>query len=417
MARLSEEIHAQHADEAAFLWSQRHAASADVAYDLKSLDGLDGRLEAHLDGLRLGGSEAMEIARAAVEDGAGEVFVATTLAVDRSDARSFAKVLDVAGGDPKLVRGIVNGLSWSAPDRVGKVVAALLDPRCPEPLHGLGVAACVAHGKDPGPALDRAFGGRDASLRARAAHAVGALGKVDLLPQVERELAAGDPGSRLAAASTAAMFGRRGGAEALLALATQGGSESSFAADLAMRRIDPAAAVTWIPALEKDAGALVALAAAGALGDASMIPWILDRASDPAAARAAGFAFTLITGIDLTAAKLTTKAPEGFSAGPNDDPDDENVELDPDAELPWPDIAALRPRWDAIASRFPAGVRLIAGKPMEEEGWLEHVLRRANQRVRRAAAIEMAFRQPTAGLFEVRAPAARQKKLLARAAG
>lgn len=415
MARLADEIHAQHADEAAFLWGLRAAAAGDVAYDLKSLAGLDERLEAHLDGLRVGGADAMETARAELEGGeVGEVFVAATIAIDRSDARSFARVLDVAGGDPKLSRGIVSGLAWSAPERVGKVAAALLDPRCPEPLRGFGVDACVAHGRDPGAALGRAFLGRDVRLRACAAHAVGALGKADLLPEVDKELAAGDPGSRLAAASTAAMFGRRGGAEALLALATQPGAEAADAADLAMRGIDVAAAVTWIPTFEREAGPRVALAAAGALGDPSMIPWILDCAAEPAMARCAAFAFSLITGIDLAAARLTAKAPPGFVAGPTDHPDDEDVELDPDAELPWPDLEALRPRWETIAARFPHGVRHLAGMPMDEPGWLMTVLRQSNQRVRRAAATEMAFRQPTDGVFEVRAPVVRQTRLLAR---
>jgi len=52
--------------------------------------------------------------------------------------------------------------------------------------------------------------------------------------------------------------------------------------------------------------------------------------------------------------------------------------------------------------------------PMDEPGWLMTVLRQSNQRVRRAAATEMAFRQPTDGVFEVRAPVVRQTRLLAR---
>jgi hypothetical protein len=41
----------------------------------------------------------------------------------------------------------------------------------------------------------------------------------------------------------------------------------------------------------------------------------------PEVARAAGAALSMITGVDLAAEKLKTRPPEGFHAGPSDDPD------------------------------------------------------------------------------------------------
>jgi len=47
----------QHAEEAAFLWLLRHAAVAAPHYSLADLGKLDGRVEAHLDGLRIAGPD------------------------------------------------------------------------------------------------------------------------------------------------------------------------------------------------------------------------------------------------------------------------------------------------------------------------------------------------------------------------
>jgi hypothetical protein len=47
------EIVSQHAEEAAFLWLLRSNAICQPHYALKDLAKLDGRVEAHLDGLRV----------------------------------------------------------------------------------------------------------------------------------------------------------------------------------------------------------------------------------------------------------------------------------------------------------------------------------------------------------------------------
>ena len=49
------EIIEQHAEEAAFLWTMRDRAVHSPSYSLKDLSGLDERVEAHLDGLRVAG--------------------------------------------------------------------------------------------------------------------------------------------------------------------------------------------------------------------------------------------------------------------------------------------------------------------------------------------------------------------------
>jgi uncharacterized protein (TIGR02270 family) len=136
---------------------------------------------------------------------------------------------------------------------------------------------------------------------------------------------------------------------------------------------------------------------------------------NPPLARVAGEAFTMIAGVDLAYQDLDCKAPEGFEAGPNEDPQDDNVDMDPDEKLPWPDVALISQWWAKHRAEFQPGVRHLTGKPITVE-WAEQVLRLGRQRQRAAAALELAILRPGSPLFEVRAPGFRQQKLLGRAA-
>ena len=62
-------------------------------------------------------------------------------------------------------------------------------------------------------------------------------------------------------------------------------------------------------------------------------------------------------GVDLAYDDLETDAPENFQAGPNANPADPNVALDPDEDLPWPDPVLLQKWWQDNGSRFAAGTR------------------------------------------------------------
>jgi uncharacterized protein (TIGR02270 family) len=131
----------------------------------------------------------------------------------------------------------------------------------------------------------------------------------------------------------------------------------------------------------------------------------------PPLARVAGEAFTMITGIDIAYEDLEGEWPDGFEAGPTEDPEDDNVEMDADENLPWPNPELIQKWWSTHKGEFQNGVRYLLGKPISTE-WLQDVLRNGRQRQRAAAALELAIRQPGQPLFEVRAPGFRQQQLL-----
>jgi uncharacterized protein (TIGR02270 family) len=103
--------------------------------------------------------------------------------------------------------------------------------------------------------------------------------------------------------------------------------------------------------------------------------------------------------------------PEGFEAGPTENPEDEDVDMDPDEDNPWPNASVISSWWDRNNQQFTEGVRYLAGKLITEDSCV-NVLKTGYQRQRAAAALELAIIQPNQPLFEVRAPAVRQKKLL-----
>ena len=71
-----------------------------------------------------------------------------------------------------------------------------------------------------------------------------------------------------------------------------------------------------------------ALIGCGVTGDTVYIPTLISQMAIPEYARVAGEAFSMITGVDLAYEDLDTDQPEGFEAGPTEDPADENVDLE-----------------------------------------------------------------------------------------
>ena len=102
--------------------------------------------------------------------------------------------------------------------------------------------------------------------------------------------------------------------------------------------------------------------AIGVAGDPFYVPWLIKQMDEPALARLAGEAFSLITGLDLAYLDLERKPPEGVDFGPNDDPDDDNVAMDEDDSLPWPDPAAHHRLVAGPRQRLRRGRALLHGR-------------------------------------------------------
>jgi uncharacterized protein (TIGR02270 family) len=407
-----ESILAQFAEQSSFLWLLRDRAVNAPHYSLKDLAKLDGRVDAHIDGLRVAGDAGWEICKEALGTGeTGEVFAAAVLAFECGDDVRIKAVLEVAEEKPETCRGLVSALGWLKWEQAEVHVGKLLTDESPL-LRCVGLAAYAAHRQDPGRALTDALRDVHPIVRARAIQSVGELGRKDLLPFIQDNLTAKDEFCRYSAAWSAALLGDAGSASVLKSFVNRNFPWPEDALKLAIRRMAPASAIDWQAELAKQPDTMrLAIIGTGAIGDPLLVPWLIERMAVPELARVAGESFTMITGVDIAFADLEGERPEGFESGPTEDPEDENVEMDADEDLPWPNPELIRDWWEKNKSGFRSGTRYLMGQPITYEQ-TEQVLRTGRQRQRHAAALEMSMLKPGLPLFEVRTPGFRQQRML-----
>jgi uncharacterized protein (TIGR02270 family) len=399
----------QHAEEASFTWLLRGAAVHSPHYALSNLVVLDNRVEANIDGLRIAGDTGWEICREVFSlEEAGEVFAAAVLALESGDTDRIQVVIE-AGSD--VSRGIVSALGWLSYPQAEKFIQSFLNSNLPM-LRRIGIAASAVHRKDPGKYLTDALSDTNPLLKARAFRAAGELSRRDLLSYIKVLISDEDSTCRFFAAWSAALLGDVATISTLKSFAESDSPHREEAVKMAARKMNISSALKWQKELSHNPDTIrLALIAAGVIGDPALIPWLIEYMAAPEMARVSGEAFTMITGVDIAYEDLEGEWPEGFEAGPSESPEDDDVALDPDEDLPWPDPELIAEWWHKNRGNFHQGTRYLLGKPISRQQ-CEHVLRYGYQRQRAAAAMELAMMSPGQPLFEVRTPGFRQQRLL-----
>ncbi len=182
----------------------------------------------------------------------------------------------------------------------------------------------------------------DPGVRVRALRLVGETGRRDLAPAVLPALGEEDEAVRFAAAWSARLLGAGGrAAETLDGLAAEGGDHAAAAVDVRLATAPADEARAW---LRRWTGRepVRQVAALGAAGDRSIIPWLIDRMRSPETALEAGDAFRDLFAIDFDATDLFTEVPAEL--GPD------FASLD-DGPVPFADRAAAF--WDGGRGRPP----------------------------------------------------------------
>jgi uncharacterized protein (TIGR02270 family) len=345
------------------------------------------------------------------------MFACCVLAIETGNPERVVSILSSPAGEAyDALQHAIAALCWAARREATECVDWLRQVDVPQ-LRAIAIAAMGARRADPGALLEAALADPSPLLRARAYRTTGELGRTDLTAPISSGFKDDDPECRFWSAWAAARMGAAEPLDVLADIAWEGGPRAEQALDLLMRRLEVARANAWL----RDLAGLPerrrsVIRATGVIGDPIYIPWLIERMNEPAATRLAGEAFSMITGVDLAYRDLDVRPPTDVQSGPNDDPKDENVALDEDDRLPWPDPAKVGDLWTKNKARFSVGTAYFLGKPKASADWLE-ALSDAFQRQRRAAALELAIRQPNWAMFEVRARGRMQRQLLARARG
>jgi uncharacterized protein (TIGR02270 family) len=418
----------QHVEECAALRHVRSVLVRAPHVGLLQLGRLDERITAHLDGLAVAGAAGMALALAELErPGAGQVFAVAVRALETRDDAVLGRLLALVPELPEARRGLASAFGWVPAKTLQGVVRQLLTSAAAHERE-LGLVACRLHHADPGPLLGSALSDKSPALRAAAARAAGELGRVDLLPRLVQGIGDEAPEVVFWSAWAAAMLGERSSALKVLAVAARQGTPEApraLAMLLAASAPEPAAEFARLlgsQARQPDADAALQrrlLRALALLGDLRFVPWLIARMGEPASARLAGEAFSWITGADLAKLDLETLEAPPLPAQPSESAAEEDVALDEDDSLPWPDPARVQRWWEshegtlrAAAAAAVSGGRLFMGQP-PDVATAGQVLATGTQRQRAHAALLLSLMQPGRKLFQVAGPTARQQRQLA----
>jgi uncharacterized protein (TIGR02270 family) len=404
----------QHTDDAAILHATRTRLTKAPHINLRFLRRFDDRLAAHLDGLAVAGDDAWALCETRLESPhASSAFIAAIGAIQNPHADKLDKLIALSQAVPECAPGLISAFGWLDREHLRGVVAKLLGSTDPA-RRVVGIAASALHRIDPALVAARRLEDADPEVRARAFRTAGELGKRELVSMLAAAILDEDSTCQFWAAWSSVLLGdRQNGLEQLKAVASKEAAPQSRALQLALQAMPVAAAHGMLQQFALDPGkARTLFAGAGFVGDPAYIPWLIDHMADDKLARLAGESFSMITGADLAELDLERDPPETIDAGPNDDPEDDNVDLDADEDLPWPDRARVQAWWTQHGARFSQGVRHLAGAPVSRNHCID-VLKNGYQRQRIAAAYHLCLLNPGTPLFEWRAPAWRQQRELA----
>ena len=408
------EILDQHVEDLADVWNVRDGLAVRGQVTLATLGRFDERVAANHDGCVAAGPTALQRCLEQMElPQRSGVFAAAVVALLVGDRSALSHCVSRAQRLAHGFSALCSAIEWVNPTHLVGWAKEMLTASDPF-KRAVGLASCRVHRVDPGLPLAEGLTAEDGRVRAEALRTAGEIGRVDLLGPCVDQI--GDSECGLWAARSAMLLGERSRSRDRLLRTLPGFFERTITFDLALQSMAVEAAQQVLVALAADLKQVVSVVRGiGVAGQAIHVPWLISRMGNPKTARGAGQAFSLITGVDLDRHALERPVPQDWETGPNDDPDDSNVEMDPDDGLPWPDPQRIEKWWAVNGSRFQKGVRLFMGAPVTRDHCID-VLKNGYQRQRILAAHYLCLLEPGTPLFNTRAPAWRQERLLAKMA-
>jgi len=395
MEALRRSIYREHLDEVSFFYEHRLMALEDPDFTLPEIAQLEGRCEAHLDGLVLGGEEARRLCK--VRAGAGdfgELHGALRIFCRTDSPEELVEVVAEAdASDAQYVAAVADALKYELPASwTDKVKTWLTAEDCPALLQASLAVAAGYRGVSVVPEL---------LARVRSAKGPEVLPYLHALGQLR------DPKAGM-------LFFRFmqqpehdvGRAAAIAALRLQG-PDSNVRSHLH----EAMSAFTWAPiplALAADAyaaGPLLGLAhdnpspdgllALGLLGDVSVLSSLLGFLSDAKLAESAALALYLVTGADLP--EVVEAPRERAEFEPDDSVDDEKEQQEEEPLLVTRLISQSPEQWKAWLSqhsgRFSKGKRYRLGEVYSPGGLVRGLTQhRLPLTVRRLLVDEIAIR-------------------------
>ena len=387
----------QFVDNAAFLWILRSVAINQPHYLPADILEIETRIKSNIDGMFSVPEDAWHLCLEALEfEEPGEVFTAAILAFYSADEKKIQKVVEVGLSNDQALEGLVSSIAW-LPE---KVSVPWLEKfiRSKDLAHKRLAINTYRHlRRDPGEYLTKLLQRDDCvadeKLYISCLRLAGELKRTDLVPELNIALNNDSKTIKFWASVSLALLGNRAVVEFLAEFIDIENPHWQIASHLYFRIAPIKTSRQLISELAKDEDQTrVAIKACAILGDPQVVSWLFGKMEDPELARVAAESFTHITGIFLEENKLDIDVEEPVES-PEDDPNNDNVELDEDENLPWPDVNKVKVIWQKYGHDFVVGNRYFLGKEIEKHHLID-ILANGFSRHRQHANIELSLLDP-----------------------
>jgi uncharacterized protein (TIGR02270 family) len=400
-------------EEAAFLWRRWETDLTSLTRNLQEIySWTEDRLHGALDGVRVGGARAVDIAGKELQsDEIDRVTVATAILGSLAEPGApEAITAALQGAEGKRLAAILRGLELLGSDQVLRAVASALA----EPGPARAGALCrlkFFRRVAPGDEMVTAFRSNVADAQVDAVRAARLTASESASQWINAALNNDNADVRYTAVETGLCLH----IDQAWKTATQMASQRGPAAGAYLKLLsifgtadeqEPVYAALRVPELQQPA-----IWALGHIGNVRAADACVAGMQHEPIARACGEAYCWITGTDLERDRLAAQEKLADAPAFEDDDLDANLVPPPEALWPLPDPEAVKKHWLALRTEWPANVRHIRGKPVNGDTLLSTM--ETGPMIRRSD-IALELRVKTRGRYDVepRAFAGRQRQMM-----
>lgn len=398
--------------DASFLWVLRSISVKQPHYYTHDISALEKRIDANLDGAMANHELAWDIC---LEDltyeQAGEVFTAAIIAFRSRNMDKIQLIVKHAFCNEETFKGLVSAIAWLPKVLINEWLQKFLFSKDLNHKY-LAFSICSVLRKNPGNLLQELFEREDcfahSGLLSRMLRLIGELKLYAFTNHCQKLTEYESPEVQFWANWSLVMLGEQKRVLKLIPFMSGDSPFNVLAIQTVFKILPIDKARQWISqnVAQKEMLRTV-IRATGALGDPHAVPWLIDKMNHFETAKIAGESFSLITGIDLERYELSIDPPEEIAVVPNDETEDDNVDLDEDENLPFPDVSKINHTWLRYRDRYKAGVRYIMGIEVTENNpqtvtKLTTMLEQAGQRQRASLALTLALLDPQSTYINIK---------------
>ena len=400
-------------DEAAFLWRRWETELTSLTRSLQEIySWTEDRLHGALDGVRVGGPPAIEMATKELQsDEADRVTVATAILGSMAESgapEAVASALKIAEG--KKLEAMLRGLELLGSDQVLRTAASVLAAPVPAPAGALCRLKSFRR-VAPGGELITAFKSNVADAQVEAMRAAWLTPAESAEQWITAALKSDDAAVRYHAAESGLYLRIDRAWKTITEMASQrmpaaGAYLKLLALFGTAEEQEGVYAALRVPELQ-----VPAIWALGHIGSVRAADACVSGMQHEPIARACGEAYCWITGADLERDKLAAEEKPVDAPEFEDDDLEANLVPPPEALWPMPDAEAVKTHWLGLKATWPADVRHIRGQQVNGDTLLSAM--ETGPMIRRPD-LALELRVKTRGRYDVepRAFTGRQRQMM-----